>query len=259
MTQRIGTSPGALKAGKALLRSLHVPGRPLILPNAWDAASGLLVEEAGFPVVATSSGAVAESLGYADHQGAPVDEVFAAIRRITRTVSVPVTMDAEGGYGLSAGELADRLAEAGLAGCNIEDTDYAGTGLVDIVVQADRLAALRAADPDLVINARIDLFIAAKDHRAVLDEAIERARAYLAAGADCVYPILVRSADVLESFVGAISPAAVNVAYLPHGPDLPALGALGVARVSLGTGLWWNLQAVLRAKLAKFAAGTPPY
>jgi 2-methylisocitrate lyase-like PEP mutase family enzyme len=244
----------------AVLRSLHVPGRPLVLPNAWDAASARLVEQAGFPVVATSSGAVAESLGYSDHQGGPVDEIFAATKQIARAVSVPVTMDAEGGYGLPAQELAERLADAGVVGCNIEDTDHAaGSGLLDLGAHADRLAALRAAAPDLVINARVDLFVTAQDQKEVLDEAIERARAYLVAGADCVFPILVRSADVLQAFVNAVSPAAVNAIYLPGGPDLAGLAELGVARVSLGTGLWRKAQAELAATLARLAEGTLPY
>ncbi|MET0238037.1 MAG: isocitrate lyase/phosphoenolpyruvate mutase family protein [Kibdelosporangium sp.] len=243
----------------SILRSLHVPGRPLIVPNVWDAASASLVEQAGFPVVATSSGAVAESLGYTDQQGGPVGEIFAAVRRISRAVSVPVTMDAEGGYGLPARELAARLAEAGVAGCNIEDTDYAGTGLMDADAQAERLAALRAAAPDLVINARIDLFLTAEDQKEVLDEAIDRARRYLAAGVDCVFPILIRSADVLAAFVDAVSPAAVNAIYRPGGPDIAELSDLGVARISLGPGLWRHMQAVLRGELARLAAGTLPY
>ncbi|GAB3882210.1 hypothetical protein GCM10029964_039610 [Kibdelosporangium lantanae] len=152
------------------LRALHRPGNPVLLPNAWDAASALAVERAGFPAVATSSAAVAEALGYADHQQAPVAEMFDAVRRITRVVSVPVTMDAEGGYGMSGSELAERLADAGAVGCNFEDTDHAGGGIVDVSRQADRVAELRAAAPDLVINARVDVFLYAPDQKSVLDE-----------------------------------------------------------------------------------------
>ena len=94
----------------ALLRSLHVPGKPLVLPNAWDPGTAKLVVEAGFPVVATSSAAVAESLGYPDHQGAPAGEMFAAAARIVRAVDVPVTVDAESGYGLPPEEFAERAA-----------------------------------------------------------------------------------------------------------------------------------------------------
>ncbi|ONI75016.1 carboxyvinyl-carboxyphosphonate phosphorylmutase [Actinosynnema sp. ALI-1.44] len=242
-----------------VLRALHVPGTPLVLPNVWDAASARLVERAGFPVVATGSAAVAESLGYSDHHGTPLAETFGAFARIARAVSVPLTVDAEGGYGLPEAELADRLAEVGAAGCNIEDTDHGGTGLVEAARQADRLAALRAASPGLVINARVDVFLYARDQSAVLDEGIERARAYLAAGADCVYPILVRDEEVLAAFTAALAPASVNATYLPTGPDVAGLARLGVARVSLGVGLWRDAQSHLFGKVALLAAGERPY
>src|SRR3954468_6984430 len=104
------------------LRALHVPGDPLILPNVWDADSARLVAEAGFKAVATGSAAMAAALGYEDHEGTPPAEMFAAIARIVRVVSVPVTADVERGYGLKPAELAERLAEAGAAGCNLEDS-----------------------------------------------------------------------------------------------------------------------------------------
>jgi 2-methylisocitrate lyase-like PEP mutase family enzyme len=229
-----------------LLRSLHVPGRPLVLPNAWDAGTARLVVEAGFPVVATSSAAVAESLGYGDHQGAPPAEMFAAVRRITRAVDVPVTVDAESGYGLPAEELVARLLDAGAVGCNLEDTDHAGGRLTPMDEQAEYLAEVRAAaGADLVVNARVDVFSTAADQSSVLAEGIERAGAYLAAGADCVFPILVRSPEVLRSFVASVA-GPVNVLRLPNLPDL---AALGVARVSLGAGLWRRTQTMLREAL----------
>src|SRR3954469_17322235 len=110
------------------LRSLQRPGAPLLLPNAWDVATAGAVVAAGFPVVATSSGAVAASLGYEDHEGAPAGEMLAAAARIARSVEVPVTVDAEAGYGLDPAELVAALRSAGAAGCNLEDTDHvAGT------------------------------------------------------------------------------------------------------------------------------------
>src|SRR3954466_15331937 len=105
-----------------LLRSLHVPGRPLVLPNAWDAASARAVVAGGFPVVATTSAGVAAALGFDDHERAPADEMLAASARIARAVDVQVTVDAEGGYGLAADALVDALVEVGAAGCNLEDT-----------------------------------------------------------------------------------------------------------------------------------------
>ena len=236
----------------ALLRSLHVPGRPLLLPNAWDAASARLVADAGFPVVATSSAAVAEALGYPDGNVTPPDEVFAAVTRITRVVSVPVTVDVEGGYGLDASELAERLLESGAVGCNLEDTDHRAGGLVALEAQAARLADLRKAAGDgLVINARVDSFLTG-DQEAALPEAVERARAYLAAGADCVYPILVRDPAVLAAFTEAVAPAAVNATRLPNGPSRETLAELGIARISAGGGLWARARATITQALTEF-------
>src|SRR5262245_39696660 len=108
-----------------LLRSLHKPGAPLLLPNAWDVATARAVVAAGFPVVATTSGGVAASLGYEDHEGAPPGEMIAAAARIVRGVEVPVTVDAEAGYGMDPAELVAALRSAGAAGCNLEDTNHA--------------------------------------------------------------------------------------------------------------------------------------
>src|SRR5918997_1275309 len=114
-----------------LLRSLHRPGAPLLLPNAWDVATARAVVAAGFPVVATTSGGVAPTLGYEDHEGAPAEEMLAAAARIARGVDVPVTVDAEAGYGMEPAELVAALRSAGAAGCNLEDTDHAAGSLRD--------------------------------------------------------------------------------------------------------------------------------
>src|ERR687896_1921163 len=114
-----------------LLRSMHRPGAPLLLPNAWDAATARVVVAAGFPVVATTSWGVAESLGYEDDERAPADEMLAAAARIARGVEVPVTVDAEAGYGMQPAELVAALRSAGAAGCNLEDSDYAAGELRD--------------------------------------------------------------------------------------------------------------------------------
>ncbi|GHF47867.1 2-methylisocitrate lyase-like PEP mutase family enzyme [Amycolatopsis bartoniae] len=229
----------------ATLRALHVPGHPLLLPNVWDAATARLVEEAGFPVVATSSLAVAASLGYADGEQAPAGEMFQAAARIARAVSVPVTVDAEAGYGLPPAELVERLLETGAVGCNLEDTDHTTKRLRPVAEHAEWLAAVREAAGDaLVINARVDLFLKGEP-RQVLPEAIERAKAYLAAGADCVYPILLRDADVLEEFVRAVSPGAVNGNRIPD----TDLAAMGIARISLGARLWQDMREWFAGRL----------
>src|SRR5688572_11117674 len=180
-----------------LLRSLHVPGDPLVLPNAWDAASAKAVVAAGFPVVATTSAGVAAALGYEDHEGAPAGEMLAAAARIAAAVDVPVTVDAEAGYGLEPAELVVALESAGAAGCNLEGTDHATGRLRDAREQAEWLRAVRQT-AELVINARIDVFLRGDGE---VPEAIERAHAYFEAGADCVYPIGLADRKALSAFV----------------------------------------------------------
>ena len=258
-------SAEALDAQASRLRELHQPGDPLVLANIWDAASAWLAETAGFPAVATSSGAVAESLGYADREGAPAEEMFAAATRIASSVSVPVTVDAESGYQLPAERFVDRLLATGAVGCNLEDTDHRTGRLVDIAEQVAWLSDVRAAGEQagvrLVLNARIDVFLQAyatsskPDERALLGSALRRAEAYLNAGADCVYPILARQPDTIEGFVAGVERRPVNIAYLRDGLNPTSLGDLGVARVSLGTGLWRTAQAWLTEALSKLAQG----
>jgi 2-methylisocitrate lyase-like PEP mutase family enzyme len=241
----------------AALKALHVPGRPLVLPNAWDADTAKLVEAAGFPVVATSSVAVAAALGFADGEQAPADEMFAAAARIAEAVGIPVTVDAESGYGLSGAELAGRLLDAGAVGCNFEDTDHTTGDVRPVAVQAERIAALReAAGEALVINARVDSFRGV-DAQGALADGVARAKAYLDAGADCVYPIHLGAPELLAEFVHGVG-GAVNAAARP-GTSLAGLAELGVARISLGGGLWQYFRKQLEATLSEVAGGKLPY
>jgi 2-methylisocitrate lyase-like PEP mutase family enzyme len=242
-----------------LLRALHVPGKPLILPNAWDAASARAVVAAGFPVVATTSGGVAATLGFEDHEGAPAGEMLAAAARIAGSVDVPVTVDAEAGYGMTPADLVDALSNAGAAGCNLEDTDHTTARIVDTAFHADRLAAVRKAADDrhygLVINARIDVFMTGADGRAqpdLLEEAVTRARSYRAAGANCVYPILLHDADTITSFVDAVQ-GPVNILAQPQAPPTAQLSEMGVARISYGTSIHHRAMEQLAAFLADIA------
>ncbi|MFJ2767437.1 isocitrate lyase/phosphoenolpyruvate mutase family protein [Streptomyces sp. NPDC087300] len=228
------------------LRALHhdrAPGDPLVLPGPWDAASARVFEEAGSPALATPSAGIALSLGYEDGQ-VPPDEMFAAVARITRAVSVPVTMDAEAGYGLGAGELVDRLLEAGAVGCNLEDSHggHEAGVLRDPQEQADWLARVRAAAGDrLVINARVDTFV-----RGVTDpeRAVERARLYVAAGADCVYPILAPVEAIPALRAGVEGP--LNLLARAGGPSPQELGELGATRITFGPGLLHRSMSALR-------------
>src|SRR3954463_9576584 len=254
------SQPTELQGRCDLLRSLHRPDALLLLPNAWDVATARAVVAAGFPVVATTSGGVAAALGYEDHEGAPGDEMLAAAARIARGVEVPVTVDAEAGYGMPPAELVAALRSAGAAGCNLEDTDHAAGRLRDPGPHAEWLAAVRqAASNDgyrLVINARVDVFLgpflagAGPGTQAELvPEALRRAHAYAEAGVDCVYPIALWETDALRRFGSGVHGAG-NVGRAPPGPSLAELAALGVARVSWGPFLYLTAMARFEDQLA---------
>lgn len=219
------------------LAALH-HGTMLVLPNAWDVGSAQVVARAGFPAVATTSAAVTAVLGHSDGERAPSEDMFDASARIAHAVPVPVTMDAEAGYGLDAGELVRRLLAAGVVGCNLEDSDHTGGGLKDATDHAAWLAEVRAAaragGVPVVLNARVDVFLPTSgipDDEKVT-EAVRRARLYREAGADCVYPIGIGEPAVLRQLMSAVDgPVNAN-----SGPALPlsVLRGLGVARVSYG-------------------------
>jgi 2-methylisocitrate lyase-like PEP mutase family enzyme len=217
-----------------------------VLPNAWDAASARTVVSAGFPVVATTSAGVANALGYADHEGAPGEEMRAAAARIARAVDVPVTVDFEAGYGLDAPELVAALREVGAAGCNLEDTDHATGTLRDVDEHTAWLRRVREQDNTLVINARIDVFLTGSGD---LDEALRRAHAYFDAGADCVYPITLSDRAALEPFV-AEAGGPVNV--LADAGPVAELADLGVARVSYGAQLYRETMEQFARSLSAF-------
>jgi 2-methylisocitrate lyase-like PEP mutase family enzyme len=247
---------GRLEQRCELLRTLHVPGTPLVLPNSWDAASARAAVSAGFPVVATTSGGVAASLGFEDHESAPADQMLAAAARIAAAVDVPVTVDAEAGYGMTPADLVHALSSAGAAGCNLEDTDHTTGRIVDTSRQVDRLAAVREAANDrhygLVVNARVDVFMTGADGRSqpqLLEEAVTRARAYRAAGVDCVYPILLHDADTIATFVEAVQ-GPVNILAQPQAPPTAQLAEMGVARISYGTSIHHRAMEQLAAFLA---------
>ncbi|SOD84297.1 2-Methylisocitrate lyase, PEP mutase family [Streptomyces sp. Ag109_G2-15] len=227
-----------------VFRALHrkrAQGDPLVLPGPWDAASARVCAEAGFPALATPSAGVAASLGYEDG-ATPADEMFAAVARIVRAVDVPVSADVEGGYGLAPKELVERLLEAGVVGCNLEDSN--GGVLKDPREHAEFLAEVRSAAADrLFVNARVDTFLHGDGDP---ERAIERAALYVAAGADCVYPILA-PVDVLPLLRAGIQGPLNMVARLDgEGPSPAVLGELGATRVTFGPGLQRRAVAALR-------------
>lgn len=222
-------------SGVELFRSLHLrrlPDDPLVLPGPWDAASARVFVEAGFTALATPSAGVAASLGYEDG-ATPADEMFAAVARIVRAVDVPVSADVEGGYGLAPKELVERLLEAGAVGCNLEDSN--GGVLKDPRLHADWLAEVRAVAADrLFVNARVDTFLHGDGNA---ERAIERAALYVAAGADCVYPIAAPAGVLPLLRSGIQGPINVFARLDGKGPSPTELGELGATRITFGPGL----------------------
>ena len=228
-----------------LFRQMHDRTRVLLLPNAWDAASARLFARAGFSAIATTSAGVAWSLGYADGEQAPLDEVLAATVRITRAVDLPVTADIESGYGATpdaVGATVRAIIAAGAIGINIEDGLHAPAQLRPIDDAVARIRAARAAADQagvpIVINARTDTYMPGfgDGEAARLEETLRRGHAYFAVGADCLYPIGLTDPTTLEGLVRALD-APINVAARPGLPDMTELARLGIARVSTATRL----------------------
>jgi 2-methylisocitrate lyase-like PEP mutase family enzyme len=239
-------------AGEAeTLLGLHHGDDILVLVNAWDVISARLVEEAGFPAVATTSAGVAASLGYPDGERIPVEEMLAAVKRISEAISVPVTADMESGYGLPADQLVERLLDAGAVGMNIEDSRHGEQeSLAEAEAHGQLVAEIRAAAEaagvHLVINARADVFLLADGPpEGRLDEAIRRGRLYRQAGADSVFVPAVEDEGVITALVQAID-APLNVLVRAGSPPIHRLAELGVARASLGGGTTRAAYTVLK-------------
>ena len=237
----------------------------LVLPNAWDAASARLIEAEGFPAIATTSAGVAAALGYPDGGIVPTNEMLEAIVRIARAVNVPVTADIEHAYGATPAAVADvvlRVIAAGAVGINLEDCVPGASDLEPLALQTDKIKQIVKASTKagvrVVINARTDGFLrgfGAPETR--LGVAIERGKAFLDAGADCVFVPSVRDAATIGALVKGIG-GPVNVLAVDGSPSIPELEALGVARVSLGSGPMRATMAVLR-DIARELKGTGTY
>lgn len=230
-------------AAAELFRSLHRPGDPVLLPNVWDAASARIVEQAGFPALATTSAGVAYAAGYADGQRISRDRMVDAVARICAAVRVPVTADMEAGHGATpedVGRTALAVLDAGAIGLNIEDSEEDEAVLIDPSVQAEKIRAVREAGVErgiaIVINARTDAFFSpAAERLDRMEEAVRRASAYRAAGADCVFVPGIREPDVIRTLVERVA-CPVNILAGPGSPPVAELARLGVARISLGSG-----------------------
>ena len=233
----------SLRDKAEVLRSLHVPGRPLVLANVWDAGSAVVTARAGAPALATTSAGLAWSLGAADGDRIDRDVALAAVARIAASVDVPVSADVERGFGADATGVAETVRgvlDAGAVGINLEDsTSDRSAPLRPVAEAAGRVAAARAAADErgvpLYVNARTDVFLGRiGEPETRLAATLERAAAYLAAGASGVFVPGVTDLETVTALAKAIG-APLNVLAGPGAPTVAELAAAGVARVSLGS------------------------
>jgi 2-methylisocitrate lyase-like PEP mutase family enzyme len=214
----------------------------LVLPNIWDPIGARILEAKGYPAVATASAAVSASLGYQDGERINRSTLIDILGRIARSVDVPVTADIETGYGESLSELeltAELVIESGVVGVNIEDSLEKGAGLRSIDEQCKRISTLRQIanrhGAHLVINARVDSFVSPSfvDGQRAMEEAVVRARAYAAAGADCIYPIGPGDEATVRMLRDRIE-SPINILGGPTAAPLHVLREIGINRVSFG-------------------------
>ena len=245
-------------------RSLHRPGRPLVIFNIWDAGSAKAVAAAGASAIGLGSWSVAAAHGYEDGERVPLSFVFDNLARIVEATELPVSIDFESGYGRLPAEVGrniSRIIDIGAVGCNLEDS-FPENG--ELRAQADhvqRIAQVRKAAETaglpFFINARTDCFMlqpASNHDLALLKHALERGRAYADAGADGLFiPGLVEPGLIERAVTGSALP--VNIMVSANSPSLVELAELGVARVSHGPGpyraMMKQLESTCRAALAR--------
>jgi 2-methylisocitrate lyase-like PEP mutase family enzyme len=237
----------------AAFAQLHHQGRTLLLPNAWDAASAWIAQQSGAQAIATSSAAVAWSLGYADGSALPQVPLLDAIARIVRVATVPVTVDLEDGYSAepqAVAQLAALVRRAGAVGINLED----GQGSVELL--AAKIAAIRAHSVarELFVNARTDVYLLklAQGHAAVA-MSMQRGAAYAQAGADGLFVPGLSALDEVSAAV-AQTPLPLNLMTLASGPGAAQWAPLGVHRISMGAGLFIKTYALAAQSAHEFLA-----
>lgn len=226
---------------------LHHNGKLLILPNIWHPMGAILLQDLGYPAVATASSSLALSNGYPDGEKLPFEELLSSLRKIVKSVSIPVTADVESGYAGSDLKLLreniKKLIGTGIAGINFEDSIHGQPGMIPVTEQAEKIRLIRKTAEEegsrLFINERVDVYIKgdALNDDEKLAEAIKRGKVYKESGADALYPIILRDQhhiDVLVQEVGL----PLNLTLIPGIPDFDTLKKLGVARLSLASGFF---------------------
>lgn len=237
-----------------VFRKLHTEGDVLLLANVWDVASGRIVEDAGFPAIATSSAGIAFAQGFPDGQKIPPERMLTVIADIARAVNVPVTADVEAGYGSKpedAASTARGVIEAGAVGINLEDaTGDPARPLFQLQEQVERIHAIREQGKSLgvplVLNARTDVYLLQiGDATTRYGEALRRLSAYRDARADCLFvPGLVDIATIRQ-FVADLN-CPLNILAVPSSPSVGELKGAGVRRISLGSGPMRAAMGLLR-------------
>ena len=236
------------------LRALHHGSRILVLPNIWDPGGARMMEWLGYPAVATASASVAYALGYDDGQQITLAAMVDIVGRISAAVDVPVTADMEWGYAEQPSDVADNMRQvlrAGAVGVNLEDSVREGEIMFPIEFQSARIRAVREMarqeGTPLVINARTDVYWprVSGTEAEKFDQAVRRAKAYLEAGADCIYPIIMGDLTTLKRLHEAIR-APLNVLAPTCRATLRELEEAGIARLSLGPALMWASLTVMR-------------
>jgi 2-methylisocitrate lyase-like PEP mutase family enzyme len=253
-----------------LFLNFHHDKEILVLLNSWDSGSSRLIEACGFKAIATTSMGIAASLGYPDCQVIQLSEMIERITGIVNGVHVPVTVDFEAGYGRNTDEVVDSVAKViatGIVGINIEDSIELSPTLIDEMEFCERISAIRALSDSLgfhlVINARTDSFYTSSGSpREMLSESIRRGNKYREAGADCVFVQPVWERETISALVKEIH-APINILANPGigagmPPSVRELQDLGVARVSLGSGLMKATLALIK-KVADELAGKGTY
>jgi len=224
---------------------LHHSPRILLLPNAWDVASARILEECGHPAIATSSAAVAFSLGYPDGQRITRAEMLEVCGRIARAVNIPVTADLEAGYGTTVKDMVETVnaaIAAGIIGMNLEDvTGDDERSVVDLPLQVEKIRAISESAKSLgvpfVLNARTDVYLMPIGPEATrFERTVERLRAYRDAGASSLFAPGVYDRDTIAKLVKALE-APLNILANPTLPPIAVLEKIGVARVSAGSGI----------------------
>ncbi len=229
---------------KALqLHKLHQGNQLIVLPNIWDVLGAKLLEDIGYPAIATASASIAYTNGHLDGEKIPFSDLLNILTNITRSVNVPVTADIECGYADNNIQLQKNiklLLKTGIAGINIEDTNHKAANLYTTDAQCERIKLIRAVSDEmeipLFINARADVLLYDEKFptpASRYDELLKRGLAYKEAGANCFFPIALKQKESIQKLVTQLK-MPINILTLSGIPDLKTLKEIGVVRVSLG-------------------------